>query len=58
MTGLPDSKGDARGHILVRDSWAGLVEHSDRDFRSRHILSILGRIGSIFLCLLFVVYRL
>lgn len=57
VTGLPNSnKGGAKGHVLVRGPWVGLVEHSDRYFCPRHTLSISGRIGSIFLCLLFVVY--
>lgn len=46
VTGLSDStKGRAKGHILVRDPWVGLVEHSDREFCLNFSLELLGRGG-------------
>ena len=33
VTHLPDStKGGAKGHVLVRGIWAGLLEHLERPF--------------------------
>lgn len=46
VTGLSDStKGGAKGRILVRDPWASLVEHSDREFCLNFSLELPGRGG-------------
>ena len=46
VMGLPDSnKGGAKGHVLVRGPWAGLMEHPERDFRPNYSLKIPGRGG-------------
>ena len=46
VTNLPDSnKGGAKGHVLVRGPWAGLMEHPKRDFNPNYSLKILGRGG-------------
>ena len=46
VTSLLDSnKGGAKGHILVRGLWVGLIEHSKRDFCPNFSLKILVRDG-------------
>ena len=46
VTGLPDSnKGGAKGHVLVRGPWAGLIEHLERDFHPNCSLKIPSRDG-------------
>ena len=46
VMGLPDSnKRGAKGHVLVRGPWAGLMEHPERDFRPNYSLKIPGRDG-------------
>ena len=44
VTELPDStKGGAKGHVLVRGSWAGLLEHLERPFSPNHSLELPGK---------------
>ena len=44
VTGLPDStKGGAKGHVLVRGAWAGLLEHPERPFSPIHSLVLPGK---------------
>ena len=46
VTSLLDSnKGGAKGHVLVRGLWVGLIEHSKRDFCPNFSLKILVRDG-------------
>ena len=46
VMGLPDSnKRGAKRHVLVKGPWAGLMEHSERDFRPNCSLKISGRSG-------------
>ena len=43
VTNLPYSnKGRAKGHVLVRGPWAGLLEHLERDFCLNYSLKLLG----------------
>lgn len=47
VTGFPDStKGAAKGHVLVKGPWAGLLQHQDKEFVPNQSLKILG--GHIF----------
>lgn len=46
VTDLPDSNKGAKGHVLVRRPWAGLMEHPERDFLPNCSLKILGKDGS------------
>lgn len=53
VTGLPDStKGAARGHVLVKGPWAGLVVHREKEFVPNRSLKVPGgnRLSLIFLC--------
>ena len=44
VTELPDSmKGGAKGHVLVRGVWAGLLEHPERPFSPNRSLVLLGK---------------
>ena len=44
VTNLPDSnKGGAKGHVLVKGPWAGLSEHSEREFSPNYSLKLPGR---------------
>ena len=44
VTHLPDSmKGGAKGHVLVRGVWVGLLEHPERPFSLNCSLVLLGR---------------
>ena len=44
VTNLPDSnKGGAKGHVLVRGPWAGLLEHPERDFCPNNSLKLPSR---------------
>ena len=44
MTELPDStKGEAKGYVLVRGAWAGLLEHPERPFSPNHSLELPGK---------------
>ena len=44
VTELPDStKGGAKGHVLVRGAWAGLLEHPERPFSPNHSLVLPGK---------------
>ena len=44
VTNLLDSnKGGAKGHVLVRGLWAGLMEHPERDFSPNYSLKLPGR---------------
>ena len=46
VIGLPDSnKGGAKGHVLVRGLWAGLIEHPKMDFRPNFSLRIPSKNG-------------
>ncbi|KAL6331860.1 hypothetical protein AAG906_020207 [Vitis piasezkii] len=46
VTELPDStKGGAKGHVLVRGAWAGLLEHPERPFSPNHSLELPGKSG-------------
>ncbi|RVW52953.1 hypothetical protein CK203_072662 [Vitis vinifera] len=46
VTELPVStKGGAKGHVLVRGAWAGLLEHSERPFSPNHSLELQGKSG-------------
>ena len=41
VTNLPDStKGAAKGHVLVKGSWAGLAVHSDKPFAPNQSLKV------------------
>ena len=43
VTSLPDStKGAAKGHVLVKDLWAGLAVHPDRPFTPNQSLKVPG----------------
>lgn len=43
VTGLPDStKGAAKGHVLVKGPWAGLIVHPKKEFIHNRSLRILG----------------
>ena len=43
VTGLPDStKGAARGHVLVKGPWTGLMVHPDKQFVPNQSLKVLG----------------
>ncbi|RVW26666.1 hypothetical protein CK203_096506 [Vitis vinifera] len=43
VTELPDStKGGAKGHVLVRGAWAGLLEHPERPFSPNRSLVLPG----------------
>ncbi|KAL6337687.1 hypothetical protein AAG906_037280 [Vitis piasezkii] len=43
VTELPDlTKGGAKGHVLVRGAWAGLLEHPERPFSPNHSLVLPG----------------
>ncbi|RVW54573.1 hypothetical protein CK203_071397 [Vitis vinifera] len=43
VTELPDStKGRAKGHVLVRGAWAGLLGHPERPFSPNHSLVLPG----------------
>ncbi|RVW62300.1 hypothetical protein CK203_061553 [Vitis vinifera] len=43
VTELPDSiKGGAKGHVVVRGGWAGLLEHPTRPFSPNYTLQIPG----------------
>lgn len=53
VIGLPDStKGAARGHVLVKGPWAGLMVHWEKEFVPNQSLKVLGknRLSLIFLC--------
>lgn len=53
VTGLPYStKGAARGHMLVKGPWAGLVEHWEKEFVPNWSMRIPSgnRLSLIFLC--------
>ena len=44
VTELPDSsKGGAKGHVLVRGAWAGLLEHPKRLFSPNRSLELPGK---------------
>ena len=44
VTNLLDSnKGGAKGYVLVRGPWAGLLEHLERDFCPNYSLKLSGR---------------
>ena len=44
VTELPDSmKGGAKGHVLVRGVWAGLLEHPERPFSPNRSLVLSGK---------------
>ena len=44
VTELPDSmKGGAKGHVLVRGAWAGLLKHPERPFSPNHLLELPGK---------------
>ncbi|RVW51927.1 hypothetical protein CK203_067948 [Vitis vinifera] len=44
VTSLLDlNKGGAKGHVLVRGPWAGLIEHLERDFHPNYSLKIPGK---------------
>ena len=44
VTELPDStKGRAKGHVLVRGAWAGLLEHPERPFSPNRSLVLPGK---------------
>lgn len=46
VTGLPDSnKGGARGHALVKGTWAGLMEHPEQDFSPNRLMKAPSRDG-------------
>lgn len=46
VTDLPDwNKGGAKGHVLVKRPWVGLMEHPERDFHPNYSLNIPGRGG-------------
>ena len=43
VTSLPDStKGAAKGHVLVKGLWAGLMVHPDRQFAPNQSLKVPG----------------
>ena len=43
VTGLPDStKGAARGHVLIKGPWAGLLLHQEEEFAPNLSLKIPG----------------
>ena len=43
VTGLPDStKGAARGHVLVKGPWTGLMVHPDKQFVPNQSLKVPG----------------
>lgn len=53
VTGFPDStKRAARGHVLVKGPWAGLMVHREKEFVPNQSLRIPGgnRLSLIFLC--------
>ena len=44
VTDLPDlTKGGAKGHVLVRGAWAGLLEHPERPFSPNRSLVLPGK---------------
>ena len=44
VTNLPNSnKEGTKGHVLVREPWAGLSEHPERDFCPNYLLKLPGR---------------
>ena len=46
VTNLPDSnKGGAKGHVLVKGLWAGLLEHPEREFSPNRSLTLPGRVA-------------
>ena len=46
VTNLSDSnKGGAKGHVLVRGIWAGLLKHQEREFSPNHLLTLPGRVA-------------
>ena len=46
VTELPDStKGGAKGHVLVRAAWAGLLGHPERPFSPNHSLELPGKLA-------------
>lgn len=43
VTGLPDStKGAAKGHVLVKGPWAGLMLHREKEFAPNQSLKVPG----------------
>ena len=46
VTNIPDSnKGGAKGYVLVRGIWAGLLKHQEREFSPNHLLTLPGRVA-------------
>ena len=46
VTNLPDSnKGGAKGHVLVKGLWVGLLEHPERKFSPNRLLTLPGRVA-------------
>ena len=44
VTELPDStKGGARGHVVVRGTWAGFLERPGRSFSPNYSMELLGK---------------
>ena len=44
VTELPDSmKGGAKGYVVVRGAWAGLLEHSEKHFSPNYSLVLPGK---------------
>ena len=44
VTELPDStKGGAKGYVVVRGVWAGLLGHPERPFSPNYSLVLLGK---------------
>ena len=58
VTELPDStKGGAKGYVVVRGAWAGLLEHPERSFSPNYSLVLPGTsalrvLSGIYLCCL------
>lgn len=43
MMGVLDSiKGGAKGHALVRGTWAGLTKHPEKEFSPNRLLKVPG----------------
>lgn len=43
VIGLPNSiKGAAKGHVLVKGPWAGLMEHREKEFVPNQSMRVLG----------------
>ena len=46
VTELPDStKGGAKGHVMVRGAWAGLLEHPARPFSPNYSMELPGTLA-------------